>query len=383
MKRMGLMIAPPPLSLFVQAAQADWTPAKRLTWTLGASTSPVIAVDAAGHLHAFWQDYSPGNFELYYKKSTDGGDTWTANKRLTWNSGDSATKDVGVDSAGHLYVIWQDNTPGHWEIYFKKSTDGGDTWTASKRLTWSSYDSSAPAIAVDSAGHLHVAWLYFGPSNGEIHYIKSTNGGAAWTPGKKLAGNLGTVLPAIGADSADNLHMFWEDNTPGNLEIYYRKSMDNGNTWTAKKRLTWKSYASQRPDISAYSQGNLHLVWLYGIAGDFLETHYKKSTDWGATWSTSKKLSWGLNLATMPAISVDSQGNPHVVFEVSIASSNEIYYDTSTDGGNTWATSKRITFNSGLSLYPDISVDSLGNLHVVWQDYTPGNWEIYYKRFIK
>jgi len=30
-----------------------------------------------------------------------------------------------------------------------------------------------------------------------------------------------------------------------------------------------------------------------------------------------------------------------------------------------------------------IAVDSFGNPHVVWQDDTPGNREIYYRKFIK
>jgi hypothetical protein len=30
-----------------------------------------------------------------------------------------------------------------------------------------------------------------------------------------------------------------------------------------------------------------------------------------------------------------------------------------------------------------IAVDPSANLHVVWSDHTPGNFEIYYRKFVK
>jgi len=94
--------------------------AKRLSWTSGVSFSPVIAVDSSDNLHLVWDDDTPGNFEIYYKKSTDGGATWTANKRLTWTSSYSWNPSVAVDSSGNVHVVWEDDTPGNWEIYYKR-----------------------------------------------------------------------------------------------------------------------------------------------------------------------------------------------------------------------------------------------------------------------
>jgi hypothetical protein len=60
---------------------------KRLTSTTGSSASPAIAVDSSGRIHLAWQDNTPGNYEIYYKKSTDGGLNWTTSQRLTFTSG--------------------------------------------------------------------------------------------------------------------------------------------------------------------------------------------------------------------------------------------------------------------------------------------------------
>lgn len=49
--------------------------------------------------------------------------------------------------AGTVAVAWSDNTPGNSEIYFKTSADGGATWSAAKRRTNNSGASVGPSIA--------------------------------------------------------------------------------------------------------------------------------------------------------------------------------------------------------------------------------------------
>jgi hypothetical protein len=120
MKRMGLIIASLGFLLIAQIAQANWTTAKRLTWNSGSSWYPGIAVDTSGNLHVVWDDDTPGNREIYYKKSTDGGSTWMPSQRLTRNSGGSGLPAIAVDSSGNLHVVWCDGTPGNAEIYYKK-----------------------------------------------------------------------------------------------------------------------------------------------------------------------------------------------------------------------------------------------------------------------
>ncbi|MEM3002136.1 MAG: choice-of-anchor D domain-containing protein, partial [Candidatus Nitrosocaldus sp.] len=258
--------------------------AQRLTSTLGNSESPSVAIDSANNIHVVWHDNTPGNYEIYYKKSTDGGNTWSADQRLTYTSGVSNNPMIAIDSANNIHVVWHDNTPGNYEIYYKKSTDGGNTWTWAKRLTYTSGSSNNPAIGVDSSGNIHVVWHDNTPGNYEIYYKKSTDGGNTWTWAKRLTYTSGSSNnPAIGIDSSGNIHVVWHDNTPGNYEIYYKKSTDGGNTWTWAKRLTYTSGSSNNPAIGIDSSGNIHVVWHDNTPGNY-EIYYKKSTDGGNTW---------------------------------------------------------------------------------------------------
>ena len=46
--------------------------------------------------------------------------TWTATQRLTWNTGNSWYAAIGVDPGYNIHVTWNDNTPGNYEIYYRK-----------------------------------------------------------------------------------------------------------------------------------------------------------------------------------------------------------------------------------------------------------------------
>ncbi len=380
MKKMGLIILAIGLFLFVQAAQAQWEPAQRLTWNTGESFRPRAAVDSSGGVHLVWSDTTPGDSEIYYKQSTDGGGTWATSQRITFSSGSPGNPDIAVDSTGGLHVVWEDEAPGNSEIYYKRSPDGGATWSTSKRLTWNEGMSWNPAVAVDSLDNLHVVWADMTPGNFEIYYKKSTDGGANWSTSKNLSSNSGNSFsPAMAVDSSDRIHVAWSDGTPGKSEIYYKKSTDKGNTWAASQRLSWTAEASAQPAIAVAASGRIHVAWSDATPGDS-EIYYKKSSDGGATWTTSKSLTANSGDSLSPALAVSALGNIHLVWSDKTPGSGEVYYRKSADQGATWTTAERLTWNSGSSDVPDIAVYGSDNIHVFWYDFTPGNSEIYYKR---
>jgi Neuraminidase (sialidase) len=158
--------------LFSAVAYADtWTPNKQITNTLGDSKYPAMAVDGT-NIYVVWQD-TPDllNEEIYFKRSVDGGVTWKATRNLSNTTGDSYAPAIAVYGL-NIYVVWQDYTLGNSEIYFKRSDDGGATWTT-KRLTYNELGSMFPAIAVDGS-NIYVVWQnpITVPMNWEIYFKK-------------------------------------------------------------------------------------------------------------------------------------------------------------------------------------------------------------------
>lgn len=326
-----------------------------------------------------WEDYSTGDAEVYYKRSTNGGTNWIQ-QRLTWTPGQAWAPAIAADSNNRIHVVWHDDTNGNLEIYYRKSTNGGTTWQGAKRLTWNSGDSNYTSIAAGPNNHIHVVWHDNTPGNDEIYHKRSTNGGVTWGAAKRLTWNSGySQVPIIALDSNNHLHLVWYNDLSGNAEIFYKRSTNGGTTWTSK-RLTWNSSGSWAPNKAVGPNNHLHVVWYDDSPGRY-EIHYKKSTDGGSTWST-KRISYTPGYSYSPVIAIDPNNRVHVAWEDWSHGFPEIYYRRSTNGGTTWTT-KRITFNNGWSVEPAIAVSSDNRIYVVWEDNPSGNLEIYYRKGIQ
>jgi hypothetical protein len=370
--------------LLIQPISAQtWTSTKRLIWNSGKSENPSLAVDSSNNIHVVWLDDTPGNYEIYYKRSTNGGVSWSGTERLTWNSGSSSYPTIAVDSSNNIHLVWYDYTPGDSEIFYKRSTNAGGSWSEIKRLTWNAGGSLYPTIAVDSSNNVHVVWHDYTPGTVEIYYKRSTNGGIKWGGVKRLTWNSGeSFAPEIAVDSSNNIHVVWYDFTPGNPEIYYKKSTDVGVTWSGVKRITWNSAESRDSAVAVDVSNNIHVVWYDGTPGNY-EIFYKRSTNGGLSWSGSKRLTWNFGGSFSPGIAVDSSNNIHVTWYDFSPGNYEIFYRRSTNGGIKWEGVKRLIWNSGDSKHSAIAVDSNKNIHVVWDDVTPGNIEIFYRKGIQ
>jgi hypothetical protein len=378
MKRIHLVVLVIGFLHFVQLAQADWTPAKRLTWNPGQSRSPAMAVDSKNTIHVVWADDTDGNYEIWYKKSTDGGTAWSTVKRLSWTPADSYVPTIAIDSKNCLHLIW-DEPVG---IYYRRSPDGGATWSAPKKL---SSLGSCPVIGCDSSNQTHVAW-YFGDltpesSDADIWYTKSTDGGTAWSTAMSLSPVSGANTdPAIAVDPYDHIHIVWENDNWDPIgqytypnDLYYTRSNDGGITWIAAKRLTWTSGSTNSPAI-AIGNNSVHVVWTDGTPQN-AEIYYVRSTDGGKTWGTAKRLTWTSGESSDPATGISSDGHLHAIWADRSPGTQELFYKRSTDGGGTWTTSRRITWTITSCEGPAIAMDSSNTVHVVWSM----GAEIYYK----
>jgi hypothetical protein len=380
MKKKSLIMIVLGILLLIQSISAQtWTYPKRITWTSGESFSPEVAVDSNKRIHVVWEDSTPGDYVVFYKRSIDGGINWSSSKRFTWHSENSASPVIAVDSSDTLHVLWSDYSMSNWEIYYKRSADGGVSWSSTKRLTWGPGDSSYPAIAVDSSDNIHIVWNEGAHGNPEIYHKKSTNGGLMWSKSKRITWTSGeSMYPAITTYSGNSVHVVWQDDTPGHIAIYYRRSLDGGNTWGKTKRLNWYSEYSKNPDITVDSNHRIHVLWEKQIPGNS-EILYKKSLDGGATWMSTQRLTWNSGDSGSPNILTDSSDTLHMFWDDESSGDADIYYKKSTNAGSSWTT-KRLTWNADSSLWPAATIDSSNKLYLVWHDLAPGNWEIYFKK---
>jgi len=351
------------------ALGAAWT-TRRLTNNQSNSLAPAVAVEGS-KVYVVWEDNKPGYYEIYLRRSLDGGNSWLAEQRLTFNAGFSANPALAVDGA-NVCIVWEDDTTANTEIYFRKSTDSGATWQAAKKLTNNAGYSGHPAIAMNGK-IIYVVWEDNTSGNREIYLKCSTDGGATWPLTKRLTYSVGTSWDAGVACSGSNVYVIWADSTPGNFDIYFKKSEDGGVTWPISRRLTNNLGASTCPGIAVSGQ-NVYAVWQDYISSDF-EIYFGRSTDGGATWKTAKRLTENLGDSCSPAVAAGDAG-VYFVLEDDEVGNFELFFRKSVDYGVTWQTDERLTYNTGASQYSNIAINK-AKVFVVWNDTTPGNSEIY------
>jgi|GEM_PF-1161423 len=376
-----------------------WTDDIRLTNNSDADMYPQLAIYGS-EIHMVWFRPVLGISEIFYMCSKDNGLTWINPIQITSSGNLSGNPDIAVDEWGNIHIVWYQGGVGDYEIYYVKSSNYGQSWTPEKIISVDDTDrSESPSIAV-SGLNIHVIWIDSRnssesiPPNEEIYYSRSIDGGITWDDG---LGNIGqdrrmTYAPytssrreiyAIG----NTVHFIWGDGRDGptRYDIYYKRSLDNGATWDdglnnidVDRRLT--NLTSNHGDASMYvDETKLHVVWMDEAIPSVYNLYYVNSTDGGGNWSTPK-LICNSGTSSNPTISA-ANGYVHIAWlDWRSGIANEIYYRNSTDEGDNWGTEVRLTYDGASITTPKIA-STYDFTHIVWRDERDGNREIYYKRY--
>jgi hypothetical protein len=223
----------------------SFSAATNLSNNAGASIFPQIAASGS-NVYITWEDLTPGNADTFFIKSSDSGTTFGSKVNLSNNAGASITPQIAA-SGTSVYVTWDDFTPGNDEIFFSKSTDGGATFNGASlgnppgapiNLSNTSTESKSPQIAV-SGSNVYLVWQEkLTSTNKDVLFIKSTDGGATFGPQVNLSSNSGNSITPVIAVLGSNLGVAWVDNTPGNNDIFFKSSSDGGSTFSSVVNLS-------------------------------------------------------------------------------------------------------------------------------------------------
>ncbi|MBK6965172.1 MAG: exo-alpha-sialidase [Bacteroidales bacterium] len=377
MKKITLIV----LGLFAaQYSFAQWEDDVRLTNDPSVSETAFSpgahAIASSGDtVHVVWADDRDGNFEVYYKRSIDGGLTWGDDMRITEDPALSDLPSIAVYGS-FVHIAWIDTRDSDLELYYKRSTDGGSNWEQDKRILNNPGNAFHPAIAL-SGDFVHLVWYeHYLTSTWEIMYARSSDNGLSWEEAFPLTSDPSDSFhPSICA-TGQALHVAWTDNRDDNREIYYKRSMDNGLTWVPDKRLTNNGGLSTKPCIGV-SESNVTIVWQDDSNG-YNEIYYIASTNGGIEWGSEIQLTDDFVESLSPNLAVSGPG----LFLVWVDNrdwNHEIYYRNSSDGGLSWSADKRLTDDPAESVYAFLSISG-SVVHVVWTEDRDDNYEIYYKR---
>lgn len=146
---------------------------------------PAMVVDpTSGDIYVAWPDSRNRNQDIYIARSQDGGRTWSANARINDDSSGRTQYmvDLAVDSRGIVHAAWEDKRNGQWNIFYANSTNGGQAWSSNFRVTTEdtpgTYNRPGDYFAIEAGPDdvIHLVWtdgrgddfdIYYGRSPGE------------------------------------------------------------------------------------------------------------------------------------------------------------------------------------------------------------------------
>src|SRR6266566_1302469 len=371
-KRIAILIPLLAASPLVVQAQVAFSPPQNVSSNPGTSYYAQIAVDSTGGINIVWLDNTPGYYAVFFSRSTDGGATFSTPQNLSNDPAGSSAPQIAVDSSGNINVVWQDNPPGNYQIFFTRSSDGGATFSAPMNISNDPRGAGSPYMAVDSGGNINVAWV---SSPTVVPYIisfsRSSDGGATFSTPIAVSSRP-SYRPQVAVDSAGNINVAWTEGFNGPVDVVFSRSSDGGATFTAPKVISGLSEAYLGLRIALDSKGNLYAVWDTQPFGNIYLSH---SSDGGATFSYTAITN--NTSGTGPQgqqIAIDSSDNINVVWN--------IFFSRSSDGGATFSTPQNLSNDLGNSYASQIAVDSSGNINVGWTDNTPGNLDIFFTRSV-
>lgn len=249
-------------------------------------SDPGLTVDTDGNFYAvilsFIATWQPNG--LFVFKSSDGGMSWSGPSTVV-DSMPGVFEDkelIACDRSGgpyngNLYVAWT-RFGAATNILVSRSTDGGSTF---RPPAWVSDVESVqwPVPAVGEDGNVYVAWFSF---YGQILLDVSTDGGASFGtdrvicavsafPGEINGGVLVYPFPAIDADITGgthdgNLYVAYMDDAGADMDIFFRRSTDGGQAWSAALRVNDDPMGNGcdqfHPWICIDEDGVITAVWL-------------------------------------------------------------------------------------------------------------------------
>lgn len=201
--------------LFARSTDAgsNWTSVARINKLAGNCLDNDYTVEGAvpcvgpnGEVYVAWAGpQGPGDFKIFFDRSTDGGNTWLANDIVVANQIGGWVIDIsGINRSngmpvtlcdysnspyrGHIYVMWIDSvSPGDHDIKFSKSTNGGFNWSTPMKV-----NSDTPGkeqflfwMTVDQVtGHIYVVFYdrrNYSDNQTDVFIARSTNGGTSFT----------------------------------------------------------------------------------------------------------------------------------------------------------------------------------------------------------
>jgi len=360
---------------------APWEPNVKVndnaSGVAGQAYPALAASKTTSDVFAVWLDWRNVDPDVYFARSADAGATWGVSARVNQDIADfwQSNPDIAVNAAGVLHVVWQDNRTGTDDIYYARSTDGGQTWSAEIRVN-DIYTGSQNAPAVAAVGDaVCIAWADGRVAyNREVYVDCSANGGLTWGSDTRVNDDVGSYFhyaPDIALGPTGNPHVVWYDSRSGNWDIYYTRFLVTGG-WSANVRLNDMSTGTQQYPAIAVNGDTVHALWIDSSSGSGYvvgDVSINGGSTWGVDWQVS-----ATDHTRSADVAIDGQGTAWATWDVYSDTTYRLHADLY--GVNGWSPNDMLVTETSDELGGPAIAAGNARVYAVWQQSFPDDYDI-------
>lgn len=197
-----------------------------------------------------WSEGDEDNRFILFKRSTGGGKTFDNAITLSGNVPSAVFNPKLSAEGNNVFVVWQgDSNSGNQDIYMRKSTDNGKSFGSVINLSNDHAGSGNPEINVN-ASSVYVVWDGTTPGNNEIFYRRSLNNGSNFDSVRNLSNDGGVSYEPKVVVNKNALEVYWHDYKSGHDDILAKRSINEGKTFDVLQKISkdvlglWKERGS-------------------------------------------------------------------------------------------------------------------------------------------
>ena len=343
------------------------------------SVYPQIS-SSSDNIYIVWQEsvgsYGTTNYDIFFKKSNDNGNSFGSSLNLSDNEGFSEHPQIATVE-NHIYVVWVDESSGEREIMFSKSSDSGKTFSDSIVVSQESMSPYNVELAAEGQ-NVYIVWNSFGIEMPNIILLSKSND-AGKTFGELTEIGVGDLetYPKIAA-SADEYYITWDRKDSKGTEISLIKGhKDNNNLHNVTQLDKLNNEGIDGGESQVAADAN-HVI----VSWTSLEPIDKKYVYISSSMNNGNDFEDNIPLSSTNSSNVENiliNDNSYIVWQDNIGGNQEIFYTKSNANGTSIDKSINVSNTIGISECPSITVSTSG-IHMIWEDDTTGNHEVLYKR---
>jgi hypothetical protein len=227
-----------------------------------------------GSLLATWLDARQGKSGVWMSRSTDGGKTWESNRPIYSDPTCPCCRtSVAVAGDGSIYVAWRAILPGDIrDVVVTRSSDGGRTWRAPVRVrsddwVYPGCPHAGPSLEVDAAGGVHVAWWTGKEGEAGVYYARSPDGGNRFTAQPIATGERARPAHVQLAVAGERVYLAWDDGLGDIPRVLLRRSGDGGESFRREELLSEPGVAASFP-VLALQGDSVAVAWSQTTAAE-------------------------------------------------------------------------------------------------------------------